>query len=56
MSNKVKAAVVGLGFGANFVPVYQKHPEAECYAICQRNEKYLNEVGDQLGVERRFTN
>lgn len=56
MSKKVKVAVVGLGFGANFVPVYQKHPDAECYAICQRNKKHLNEIGDQLGIERRFTN
>lgn len=55
MAGKVKIAVVGLGFGAEFVPLYQKHPDAECYAICQRNEQHLNEVGDQFGVERRFT-
>lgn len=56
MAGKIKVAVVGLGFGAEFVPLYQKHPEAECYAICQRNEKHLNEIGDQFGVERRYTN
>jgi len=50
---KVKVAVVGLGFGAEFIPIYQKHPDAECYAICRRNEKQLNEIGDQFGVERR---
>jgi predicted dehydrogenase len=55
MAKKVKVAVVGLGFGAEFVPIYQRHPDAECYAICQRNEKNLNKVGDQFGVERRFT-
>ncbi|MGQ9617019.1 MAG: Gfo/Idh/MocA family protein [Spirochaetota bacterium] len=55
MGKKVKVAVVGLGFGAEFVPLYQRHPDAECYAICQRNEKNLNRVGDQFGVERRFT-
>jgi predicted dehydrogenase len=55
MEKKVKVAVVGLGFGAEFVPLYQKHPNAECYAICQRTDKHLNEVGDQFGVERRFT-
>jgi predicted dehydrogenase len=53
--NKVKVAVVGLGFGAEFVPLYQKHPDAECYAICQRDEKKLNQVGDTFKVERRFT-
>jgi len=55
MADKVKVAVVGLGFGAEFVPLYQKHPDAECYAICQRNEENLNKVGNQFGVERRFT-
>ena len=57
MSNgkKVKVGVVGLGFGAEFIPLYQKHPDAECYAICQRDEKKLNAVGDMFKVERRFT-
>lgn len=49
MNKKVKVAVVGLGFGAEFVPLYQKHPDAECYAICQRSECHLNEVGTNLG-------
>jgi len=52
---KVKVAVVGLGFGAEFIPIYQRHPDAECYAICQRNEEHLNEIGEQFGIERRFT-
>ena len=52
---KVKVGVVGLGFGAEFVPLYQKHPDAECYAICQRNEDKLKKVGDMFKVERRFT-
>ncbi len=51
----VKVAVVGLGFGAEFIPIYQKHPDAECYAICQRSKDNLNEIGDQFGIERRFT-
>jgi predicted dehydrogenase len=55
MADKIKVGVVGLGFGAEFVPIYQKHPDAECWAICQRNEENLNKVGDQFGVERRFT-
>ena len=55
MADKVRVAVVGLGFGAEFVPLYQKHPDAECYAICQRSEDRLNEIGDLFGVERRFT-
>jgi predicted dehydrogenase len=53
--DKVKVAIVGLGFGAEFIPIYQKHPNAECYAICQRNEQHLNEIGDQFGIDKRFT-
>jgi len=52
---KTRIAIVGLGFGAEFIPIYQKHPDAELVAICQRNEKSLNEVGDQFGIEKRFT-
>jgi len=43
---KVKVGVVGLGFGAEFVPLYQKHPDAECYAICQRDEANLDKYLD----------
>ena len=55
MDKKIKVAVVGLGFGAEFVPLYQKHPNSECYAICQRNKKNLDKIGDLFGIERRFT-
>jgi len=52
---KIRVALVGLGFGAEFIPLYQKHPDAECYAICQRDKGKLNKVGDLFKVERRFT-
>ena len=56
MPDKIKVAVVGLGFGAEFIPIYQRHPNAELWAICKRDEKGLHEIGDQFGVERRYTN
>lgn len=52
---KVKVAVVGLGFGAEFIPIYQKHPNAEMYAICQRNAERLEQVGETFGVAVRCT-
>lgn len=52
---KARVAMVGLGFGAEFIPIYQAHPDAEVVAICQRNEENLNRVGDQMGVNRRYT-
>ena len=54
MSNNVRVAIVGLGFGAEFIPIYQAHPDAEMYAICQRNQANLNQVGDSLGVKKRY--
>lgn len=54
MSGKpINVAIVGLGFGAEFIPIYQRHPRANLRAICQRTESKLNEVGDAFGVERR---
>lgn len=52
---KVNIAIVGLGFGAEFIPIYQHHPNAHLYAICQRNREKLDAVGDAFGVEARYT-
>jgi predicted dehydrogenase len=52
---KVNIAIVGLGFGAEFIPIYQRHPDSNMYAICQRNEARLNEVGEAHGVPVRYT-
>ena len=55
MANRVNVAIIGLGFGAEFIPIYQKHPNAECYAVCQRDENKLNEIGDAFGIAKRYT-
>ena len=56
MSRKqVNIAIVGLGFGAEFIPIYQRHPNANMYAISQRTESELNKIGDEFGVEHRYT-
>ena len=55
MKDKINIAIVGLGFGAEFIPIYQRHPNANMYAICQRNEKKLNEIGDAFGIAKRYT-
>lgn len=57
MSDKqVKVAMVGLGFGAEFIPIYQAHPNADVTAICRRNEDELNKAGDTFGISSRYTN
>ena len=53
-AGRVRVAIVGLGFGAEFIPIYQAHPDAEMYAVCQRNEANLNRVGEQFGVAKRY--
>ena len=45
----------GLGFGAEFIPIYQRHPNAEMYAICRRNRKELDACGDRFGIKTRYT-
>ncbi len=52
---KINVAIIGLGFGAEFIPIYQRHPQAELYAICQRNPKKLDQIGDAFKIERRYT-
>src|SRR5438128_192265 len=53
-TKKVNVAIIGLGFGAEFIPIYQRHPNANMYAICQRNKDKLNQVGDAFKIEKRY--
>ncbi|HLL93970.1 MAG TPA: Gfo/Idh/MocA family oxidoreductase [Spirosoma sp.] len=53
---KLNIALVGLGFGAEFIPIYQRHPHTNMYAICQRNAEKMNQIGDAFGIEKRYTN
>ena len=52
---KIRVAIVGLGFGAEFIPIYQRHPNAEMYAICRRDKAELDACGDRFGIAKRYT-
>ena len=52
---KIRVAIVGLGFGAEFIPIYQAHPHAEMYAICRRDKKELDACGNRFGIAVRYT-
>ncbi len=52
----IRVAIVGLGFGAEFIPIYQNYPGAEIYAISRRDKKGLDEVGDRYKIKTRYTN
>ncbi|MDQ6632005.1 MAG: Gfo/Idh/MocA family oxidoreductase [Verrucomicrobiota bacterium] len=53
--NKINIAIIGLGFGAEFIPIYQSHPHTNMSAICQRRKEKLDEIGNKYGIEKRFT-
>lgn len=55
MSKQVNVAMVGLGFGREFIPIYLAHPNANVQALCQRNVENLNKVGDEFGIASRYT-
>ena len=55
MSKPVNVAMVGLGFGAEFIPIYQRHPNANVHAICRRDVEEMNKVGDRFGIAKRYT-
>ncbi len=52
---KIRVGIVGLGFGAEFIPIFQHHPNAEMYAICRRDRAQLDAVGDRFGIKVRYT-
>jgi predicted dehydrogenase len=52
---EVNVAIVGLGFGAEFIPIYQRHPYANLYAVCQRSKEKLDAIGDAFGVGKRYS-
>ena len=60
MSNthrKISIAVVGLGFGAEFVPIYQCHPDVEHIGLCDTDASKVTVIGDalQIPAAHRFT-
>jgi predicted dehydrogenase len=55
LSEKIRIAIAGLGFGAEFIPIYQNHPHTEIYAICQRSADKLKAIGDHFGIPVRYS-
>src|SRR5262245_35201748 len=52
---KIRVAIIGLGFGAEFIPIYQAHPHVEMYAICRRNKAEPENCGDRFGIKVRYS-
>jgi predicted dehydrogenase len=50
----LRIAVVGLGFGAEFVPIYLDHPDVSSVAICDSEPARLDKTARRFGVRQRF--
>ncbi len=55
MTTGLRIAVVGLGFGAKFVPIYLDHPDVASVTICDKDETRLSAVGERFNIARRMT-
>ena len=51
----LRVAMVGLGFGAEFIPIYQALEGVEVGAICRRDPARLDQTGDRFGIATRYT-
>jgi predicted dehydrogenase len=51
----IRIAIVGLGFGAEFVPIYLDHPDVGTVAICDLNPERLDRTAHRFGIRRCFT-
>jgi predicted dehydrogenase len=52
---KINVAIIGLGFGAEFIPIYQAHPNANLVAVCQRDPKKLAAIQKAFGIAKGYT-
>ncbi|WP_026820765.1 Gfo/Idh/MocA family protein [Arthrobacter castelli] len=47
-------AVVGLGFGEDFLPIYRDHPHVGDVGIVDPDVQRLTDIGDRYGVKHRY--
>jgi len=53
-SKNLNVAVIGLGFGTQFIPNYQRHPNTNMYEVCRHSREALDVIGDAFGIDKRF--
>lgn len=54
-ADTIDVAVVGLGFGQDFIPIYRAHPWVGRIGLVDTDPKRLQAVGDRFGIDERFT-
>ena len=50
---KLRVALVGVGFGAEFAPIYKAHPDVEWVLLSDTNPEKLASACDRFGIERK---
>jgi predicted dehydrogenase len=52
---KLRVALVGLGFGMEFIPIYLHHPNVASLILCDSSRAVLDRAGDKFEVAQRTT-
>ena len=52
---KLRCGVIGLGVGRTHIRGYRSHPAAEVVAVADVDKERLEQVGEEYGVEARYT-
>jgi len=55
MKRKINIGLVGLGFGAEFIPIYQAHPHANLVAVCQRDPQKVRTIQEAFDIPKAYT-
>jgi predicted dehydrogenase len=53
VTGKLHVGIAGLGFGAEFLPIYQQHPAVREVSIADPDPARLARAGDTFGIARR---
>lgn len=51
---KITVVIVGMGFGKEFIPIYQKHPNIKAVGICTRNPETLKELKEKHKLDDNY--
>jgi len=54
MGYGLNVALIGLGFGAEFAPIYRAHPDVASVALCDADAGKRTTVAARFGIERTF--
>ena len=48
---EITVVIVGMGFGKEFIPIYQQHPNIKAVGICTRNPDTLKELKEKFNLD-----